>query len=602
MQGRKSSWVWRAILLGSALALLAVMLGLTTPAAAQEGEPSDFPKGAAYRGQRLFSENCVQCHGTQGQGDGPMAAQAPVPITDFTDPAFVKTRSPQAIFDIISNGRLENLMPPWKDSLSEDEIWDAAAYVWSLHLTDTDLTAGESAYGESCASCHGVEGEGGGDGPALASANVLSATEDEWQRLLSAPSHPSSAGATAAEQGLATTFGRSFSLGFAIQQAIVEGNGLLNVQVQNGTTGEALRQAPVQLLVFDGQNLAAQRQAETDAEGVARFEGLPTDPSWAYIASATYNDVPFESDMLQFEPARATVDAPLMVYEAGATSADVRIGRAHWVISLQDGQNLDVGELYAFTNASDRVYMGEANADGIPVVLRFSVPEGAANVSFEGGELGLRFQRDGDQYIDTMPLTPGGRQVLIRYSLPIQDGTARLGHTIPYPIDNLNLLAPDVGMTIDAPDWLQQDPLETQGGNYLNFLQSDLPAGSSLEVAFSDINAAQFVSPDSTASGPQQVIDPTAAPGVSGQPWLPILLAVLAAALLAAGTFLLLKRQRAQAEALPVMRQQQQQALIQEIADLDDAYDAGELLEADYQSRRRLLKAQIASLMREGTG
>ncbi|MBX7235784.1 MAG: c-type cytochrome [Caldilineales bacterium] len=602
MQRRTRGWLWRAVILGGALAWLTVLVGWASPVLAQQGDPSDTPQGAAYRGQRLFAEHCLQCHGAGGKGDGPMSAQSPVPLADFTQAAFVETRSPQAVFDFISNGNLDNLMPPWKDSLSQAEIWDLTAYVWSLHLSEADLSGGAAAYGENCASCHGAEGEGGSEGPALGSADGLSTTETEWWGLQSASTHPAVAGADGANRTLAATFGRSFSLGFTIQQAIVQGNGVLSIRAQNGTTGVALAQAAVQLLVFDGQDLAAQRQARTDAEGVARFEGLPTDPAWAYVASADYNGIPFESDMLQFEPSQAALEAPLMVYETGATAADIRIGRAHWVISLQDGQNLDVGELYAFDNTSDRVYMGETQADGAPAVLRFAVPEGATNVSFEGGELGLRFQRAGEEYVDTMPLPPGGRQVLIRYSLPIRDGSSRLSHTIPYPVANLNLLAPDAGMAIAAPDWLQQDPLETQGGNYLNYLQSDLAANSSPEVIFSNIDAAQFASSGSAASGPQQVIDPTAAPGVSGLAWLPILLAVVSAGLLGGGAYLLLKRQQAQAATLPALRQQQQQALIQEIADLDDAYDAGELVEADYQARRRLLKAQFVSLRREEAG
>ena len=137
----------------------------------------------------------MQCHGAGGKGDGPMSAQSPVPLADFTQAAFVETRSPQAVFDFISNGNLDNLMPPWKDSLSQAEIWDLTAYVWSLHLSEADLSGGAAAYGENCASCHGAEGEGGSEGPALGSADGLSTTETEWWGLQSASTHPAVAGA-----------------------------------------------------------------------------------------------------------------------------------------------------------------------------------------------------------------------------------------------------------------------------------------------------------------------------------------------------------------------------------------------------------------------
>ncbi|MBF9032173.1 c-type cytochrome [Rhodobacterales bacterium HKCCE3408] len=44
-------------------AVLILALALASPAAAQD----------ASRGERLFAENCVVCHGAEGRGGGPMA-------------------------------------------------------------------------------------------------------------------------------------------------------------------------------------------------------------------------------------------------------------------------------------------------------------------------------------------------------------------------------------------------------------------------------------------------------------------------------------------------------------------------------------------------
>jgi hypothetical protein len=50
---------------------------------------------------------------------------------------------------------------------------------------------------------------------------------------------------------------------------------------------------------------------------------------------------------------------------------------------------------------------------------------------------------------------------------------------------------------------------------------------------------------------------------------------------------------------LPALREQQKQALIHAIAELDDRFEAGELSEAAYQTERRLLKARLITLMRD---
>jgi mono/diheme cytochrome c family protein len=581
-------------------ALLGVWGLRAVPVSAQEGGP----QGAAHRGASIFQTNCVQCHGPQGKGDGPLANQAPNKIADFTDPAFVETRSPQDIFDVITKGRMSALMPPWNNKLSDAERWDAVAYVWSLHTSAADVASGEQRYGEACASCHGVDGAGTSQQPPITSlgdASYLAVNQADWRSGVTKAPHPAVAGLAAADVTLASDFARSFNLGFNLDKADVAGTGVVSVTVANGTTGVPVPDAPVSLLIFDGQQSVDQRQAKTDAKGQVKFEGLSTEPSWSFVVQTSYQDVPFESGMLQFEPSQATLAVPLPVYEGGAKAEDVRVTRAHWVIGVESPQSLDVGELYAFANASDRVYMGEpGEANGKPVVLSFLVPEGATNVSFEGGELGDRFQQVGAKYIDTLPLAPGSRQILMRYSLPIADGKVTLSHPIPYPIDNLNLLAPDLtGMTVDAPDWVEGDPLQTQGGAFRNYVRTGLAAGVAPIATLSGINAAALTDANPSPQGSQQVIDRNATPGISGLPIVPLVVAVVAGLLLGLGTYFVIRRQRVQAAARPAQLGQMRQSLVQEIADLDDAFDAGELTEADYQAQRGLLKARLVALMRE---
>ncbi len=583
------------------LALFGILSLRPLPVQAQGGGP----QGAAYRGASIFEQNCVQCHGAQGKGDGKMANQMPGKMPDFTDPNYVLTRSPQEIFDVITKGRMDALMPPWSNALTDAQRWDVTAYVWSLHAAAADITTGEQNYGKACASCHGTDGTGAGQQPPITSlgdAKYLAVNQGDWRTGVITPTHPAVTGLSSDDVTLASDYARGFNLGYNVTSAKIEGNGVISVTVANGTTNDPLKAASVMVLIFDGQQVVDHRQATTDDKGQVKFEGLPTDASWSYVVQTSYQDVPFESAMLQFEPSQTVLSAPLPVYEGGAKAEDVRITRAHWVISLENPQSLDVGELYAYANDSDRVYMGEAGGtDGAPAVLSFVVPEGAQNVSFEGGELGDRFKQVDGKYIDTLPLAPGQRQVLLRYSLPIANGEVKLSHPIPYPIDNLNLLVPDLeGMKVDAPDWVQGDPLQTQGGAFRNYTRTALAAGSTPSATLSGINAVALAQSNPTSQGSQQqVIDRNATPGISGLPVVPIIVAVVAGLLLGLGTFLVIRRQRKQEAAVPVQRGQVRQALVQEIADLDDAYDAGDVTEADYQAQRGLLKAKLVALLRE---
>jgi mono/diheme cytochrome c family protein len=103
---------------------------LDDPAAAVNPVPADAV--SLQRGAVLFSLNCGVCHGTGGQGDGPVTAfwqggkRLPPNLTqDYIDGL------PDAIlYGIIHDGL--GGMPPLRENLTERERWDVVNYVRSL--------------------------------------------------------------------------------------------------------------------------------------------------------------------------------------------------------------------------------------------------------------------------------------------------------------------------------------------------------------------------------------------------------------------------------------------------------------------------------------
>lgn len=83
------------------------------------------------RGAELFNINCTICHGTQGKGDGPVAAflQNKKPI-DLTGPIGISL-SDGAIFMTITNGTPGG-MPALNENLTVRERWDVVNYVRQL--------------------------------------------------------------------------------------------------------------------------------------------------------------------------------------------------------------------------------------------------------------------------------------------------------------------------------------------------------------------------------------------------------------------------------------------------------------------------------------
>jgi len=583
-------------------ALLAVLLWLFSSASIVKAQED--PVGAAYRGERIFLEHCTQCHGPEGRGDGSMSAELPVPIADFTDPTFVESRSPQDLHDVISEGRMENLMPPWSEALSEQEIWDTAAYLWSLHLTTADLAGGAAAYEQACVECHAGDGAGVEQTPPvpdLGDRQWLARNQTDMLEAVTSDSHPAVEGLTDSEIKLAAEITRDFGLGFGLAATNVDGEGSADVIVVNETTGEMIGGLPVRLYIFEGDSFVSTQTAETNTDGLARFEALPTDSSWVYVTEVLYNDTPFGSDMQQFEDQSSSLKIALPVYDGGADVSDISVDRVHWVLNLNTPQRLDVGEIYILNNTGNQVFDGEEFADGIRRVLFLTVPENAINVGVEGAELGDRFLVEDNAVIDTMPMVPGPRQILIRYSLPVEDEQVELSHSIAYPVAHLNLLAPDVGMDIEAPGWDEGEAMPSQdGGSYRNFTRNNVEPGEVSVAVLSNINADTMPQvPEQRAPAGREIIDSQATPGISGQPFIPYLVILLGIVVLVAGTVVVIRRQHKTEQQSPQVLDNQRQNLIQQLADLDDSFDAGELSRSDYESERRMLKAQLISLTRE---
>ena len=90
-------------------------------------------------GKRHFDAFCVACHGADAKGNQAMGAP------NLTDNVWLYGSSEAAIVETILNGR-ENVMPPQKDVLTEDQIRLLAAWVWGLtNSPEGTVASAESA-------------------------------------------------------------------------------------------------------------------------------------------------------------------------------------------------------------------------------------------------------------------------------------------------------------------------------------------------------------------------------------------------------------------------------------------------------------------------
>ena len=116
-------------------------------------------------GQKLFLNNCEQCHSSDARGGKG--------YPNLSDTHWIWGGTPETIKESISNGR-KAVMPPWGAVLGDEGVKDMAHYVLSLNGRTFDslrAARGKEKYAITCVACHGPEGKGN---PAIGAEDLTS--------------------------------------------------------------------------------------------------------------------------------------------------------------------------------------------------------------------------------------------------------------------------------------------------------------------------------------------------------------------------------------------------------------------------------------------
>src|SRR5688572_25414934 len=119
-------------------------------------------------GERLFMNNCAQCHGSDARGSKG--------FPNLTDKDWLYGGTPEKIAETITGGR-HGQMPPMAAAVgSSDDVKNVANYVLSLSNSPNDSLRSQLGRAKftACAACHGVDGKGN---TAVGAPNL---TDDIW--------------------------------------------------------------------------------------------------------------------------------------------------------------------------------------------------------------------------------------------------------------------------------------------------------------------------------------------------------------------------------------------------------------------------------------
>ena len=138
--------------------------------AAQPAEALVKNPAALALGERLFMNNCSQCHGSDARGS------KSYPNLTNANAAWLGERGGDYIVQTVTNGRIGVMPPLGAASGGDPEISELAHYVLSLSGSphnEIKAFSGKARFA-TCAACHGVDGKGN---KALGAPNL---TDDYW--------------------------------------------------------------------------------------------------------------------------------------------------------------------------------------------------------------------------------------------------------------------------------------------------------------------------------------------------------------------------------------------------------------------------------------
>ena len=582
--------------IGNANSMGAGATGQSAPIA----QPMELPtrKPIATAGAALYQQKCVQCHGAQARGNGPMAAQIQsqfgAPISDLTSDVVARAQTPETWYTAVTNGNLQAGMPPFAGSLDVNQRWDIIAYVWTLAAPSAQIAQGQAVYIRQCVQCHGATGQGDGQdapGKLLDFSQFATFATVEAGRLdqeLASTHIPSFAGTTSeTERRAAIDYIRTFAYDMAGSSAAAtpaspitgtppstgtpppaaaSENMVVQGYVVNGTAGQPVPgNLSITFYIFPGgtgQNALTQT-LPTDTQG--RFVVTTTNvgPTDMVAATTEYNQLNFFSNLENYAP---QVTLPVTIYEHTADAANVSIATLH-IVAAPGANGLDVSEIYVLSNSGDRIVAGF----GQPI-MRLGLPKSATQVTPDANmPADVLVQTDGGlDYYDAVPVGANAGQLIFQYTVPT--GPYQLDRPLMQNVTSVNLLVEGDAsqLTVSGAQFTSAGTQDIQGKTYQQFRASNLSPGQTLALTIAAFDSRS---------------------GFDGR----ILAGI---ALVIAGVVGLFVWQRGRGQgAVAAGPEAQREALMDQIAALDDDFAAGSLDEVNYKAKRAKLKERLLKLM-----
>ncbi|GAB5491298.1 MAG: hypothetical protein Phog2KO_15130 [Phototrophicaceae bacterium] len=519
-------------------------------------------------GARIYQQNCTSCHGETGAGDGALVENGDVPrMGSFLDPVHMRQQSPEFYYDIISNGNLVNLMPPWEGSLSVQERWDVAMYAYTLHYTPEQI-----ALGEELADNPSSELQLAGDTDLIPETGLTG--EDAYallayQRILSVEN-----------------WGQTDPEATEVPEISLETANFAGVVTQGSPNATLPTDIMIQLQYGDFLDVAEVVDATLGAEGQFSFADVPVLSNSTYFAVAFYDGRAFLSEPLTTSDLQADNTVDITLYETTSAPNIVNLSSMELVLDYLNVPDLGTGivtnQLNLYENPTDYVFHLSPAGQDVRISLLISLPIGA--VILDAPDRNFIAVQDEYAIIDTRPIYPGTHTVETSYFLPyISDA-----QTVDILVNNrfegeVSIILAETELDIVSDIFVFDEEI--------NIGSEEAPLIAKVYRGMVDLQPGESLVFDVEGSIGANTSDNSNV--VTQDQLLPILAVVgvvMIVLVIAVMVFLRSSNNKPQ---------QAIDRIISEISQLEDLHEAGRINHDAFQQKRAELKQQLAQLMAE---
>lgn len=351
-------------------------------------------------------------------------------------------------------------------------------------------------------------------------------------------------------------------------------------QVVNGTPNSSPPFGLTVTLHWQKEDAYEEVTTTTDTKGSFTFESVSLDAQALYGVTVRHEGVVYGTD-IDIRP-KSLLPVTVTIYETSDDLSLLSVSSASLLISQVDKIRRDVYalEIVNVVNTGDRTYVPGVEPMNL---LRFGLPKGAKGVQIDTALVAADAIQVDRGFAITANVPPGEHEVMFAYNFDYEGDTTVFKKSYLYGADNVRILVPYEIGDLSSTDFGEAGDVLIGDKHYQLIEATDVPREARAAMQISSLPEATFWD---RGWATVQDVPYELAP--------PVGLGLLTLSLIG---FALMRRRGVSgtiAEENPSKKQSEERSVvIEQIAELDEAFEEGRLCEADYHAKRKALLARL---------